>query len=199
MSIFILNVLAGLSFYSLPSFSGRLLGHLIKPLPTVILLSKALLWMIFYMLPCALQDCSHQVLPLPFCKSILHILSHGTTSQAESKANIVCPGQGLWYCCAEAAANDGVISSCSQLFDICMEDEMLSNSVCVFEDFISSKSHFGWSETSGTSLSAETKLLTALDRMKNFKMFNSLVSWSSSNNFKMDCRECIHTLTMRGP
>lgn len=47
MSIFILKVLAGLSFHSLPSFSGRPLSHLIMPVPTAILLSKAL-WMFFY-------------------------------------------------------------------------------------------------------------------------------------------------------
>lgn len=61
------------------------------------------------------------------------------------------------------------ISSCSQFFDLCMEDEMLSNFVCVCEDFMCSKSCSGWSETSWTSSSAEPKLVTSLDRTKNFK------------------------------
>lgn len=169
--IFISKVLAGLSFHSLPSFSGRPLGHLAMPVPIGI--SGKQLWMIFYMLPCASQDWLDQVLPLPFCKSVLHLLSHGTASWARSKADIVCSGHGLCCRCAEAAANDAVkyspVSSCSQFFDLCMGDEMLSIFVHVCEDFTCSKSCSGWSETSGTSSLAESKLVTTLDKIKNFK------------------------------
>ena len=171
MLIFILELLAGLCFHSLPTFSGRPLSCLVMPVHIGILLSKPF-WTIFYMLPCVPQDCSHEELPLSFCKSVLHFLSHGTTSQAQSKVNIVCPGQGLHCSCAEAAGKGAVkyspISSHSQFFDLCMEGEMLSNFLCVCEDFMCRKSCSGWSEISGTSSFAESKIVTSLNQMKNF-------------------------------